>query len=403
MAVAEMKRVSVLLLRREHERLLKLLQRFGCVQLTQVDQSEAELQPGESRQAEHLEEDRNQLRWAIGKLSRYDKEKKSMFIPLPEVERAELEKEDRLLAMELVSHVEQLERQAGDLRGEETRLRLQQEQLSPWLELDIPFSQIKDTASCRVFIGMASGRGFAQLAEDWANHLVVLRQLGSSRDSVSFLAFSHISQAEEFHQALRGIGYQQVIPGTGNETARTQLERVNQELEALGVKMNQIDGEMETAALRLPMLRVAYEAFSAREARFDAHGKMAHTASSSLMSGWVPARAADALAERIKDDFPDAQVAISDPKEGEEPPVLLDNPALVSPYEAVISGFALPAPSAVDPTAVMMPFFACFFGMMVSDAGYGLVMAILIPILIKIIKPSEGERRFSGFWPAAVS
>ncbi len=396
MAIAEMKHVSVLLQRREHERLLKLLQRFGCVQLTQVDQSEAELQPGENRQAEHLEEDRNQLHWAIGKLSRYDKEKKSMFIPLPGVERAELEKEDRRQAMELVSQVEQLERQAGDLRGEETRLRLQQEQLSPWLELDIPFNQINDTASCRVFIGTAPGRGLAQLAEDWANRLVVLRQLGSSRDSVSFLAFSHISQAEEFHQALRGIGYQQVVPGTGDETARTQLERVNQALEALDVKMNQIDREMETAALRLPMLRVAYEAFTAREARFDAYGKMAHTSSASLMTGWIPARVADALAEKIKEEFSAAQVAFSDPIEGEEPPVLLDNPSLVRPYEAIVSGFALPAPDALDPSAVMMPFFACFFGMMVSDAGYGLMMAILIPILVRIMKPSEGGRKI--FW-----
>ncbi len=48
--------------------------------------------------------------------------------------------------------------------------------------------------------------------------------------------------------------------------------------------------------------------------------------------------------------------------------------------------------------------------MMVSDAGYGLMMALLIPILIKIIKPSKGVRKlmwvlamggvFTVFWGA---
>lgn len=396
MAVAEMRRISVLIPRREHARLLKALQRFGCVQLTEVERTETELPPWESQQAGTLEEQQNQLHWAINRLSRYDKEKRSMFTPLPGVEQEILAREDHLKAMELVSQVEGLERQNGDLRGEEARLRLQQEQLSPWLEMDIPFNMLKDTAACRVYVGTAPGRGILQLAEDWADRPVVIRRFGSIRESVSFLAISHASQADAFHQALKEIGYQQVVPGTGEETARTQLMRVNEALDGIEEKKNEIVREMELAAAHLPRLRLAFEALSAGKARADARSKMAHTASASLMAGWVPARAAEAMSAKIREEFPDAQVALSLPKEGEEPPVLLDNPALVSPYESVVTGFALPAPGAVDPTAVMMPFFACFFGMMVSDAGYGLMMAILIPILVRIMKPSKGARKL--FW-----
>ncbi len=394
MALAEMKRVSVLIPRRDHESLLKTLQRFGCVQMTEVNKAETELPPSESLKAGSLEEQRDQLHWTINRLSRYDKEKKSMFIPLPAVEGEALLQEDHHQAMELVSRVERLERQSGDLRGEEARLRQQQEQLSPWLEMDIPFSRLKDTSSCRLFLGTAPGRGLALLSEEWADRPVVIRRFGSIRESDSVLALSHA--AEEFHQALKGIGFQQAVPGTGEETARTQLMRVNEALDAIEKKKKEIVREMDLAAAHLPQLRVSYEALNAGKARADAHSKMAHTASASLMSGWVPARAAEAVSARIREEFPDAQVALALPEEGEEPPVLLDNPALVSPYESVVSGFALPAPGAVDPTAVMMPFFACFFGMMVSDAGYGLMMAILIPILVRIMKPSQGARKL--FW-----
>ena len=59
----------------------------------------------------------------------------------------------------------------------------------------------------------------------------------------------------------------------------------------------------------------------------------------------------------------------------------------------MVSGFSLPAPGTFDPTAIMTPFFVNFMGMMISDAGYGLMMAILIPILIMVRKPAPGTRR----------
>jgi len=123
---------------------------------------------------------------------------------------------------------------------------------------------------------------------------------------------------------------------------------------------------------------------------------MARTGSTAMMSGWVPKHLAGELSADIKKSFPDAQTALREPQEGEEPPVLLHNSPITRPYEAVVTGFALPAFGALDPTSVMMPFFACFFGMMVSDAGYGLLMALLIPLMVKFMQPSEGARKL--FW-----
>ncbi len=396
MAVAEMKRVSVLLLRGDHERLLRLLQRFGCVQLTKADQPEGGFEPAEGLEAQALEEDISRLRWAIAKLSRYDKEKKSMFTPLPGVGREALESEDHSHVMGLVAQTELLERQSGDLRGNETRLRQQEEQLLPWLGLDIPSGLLKDTSTCRVFTGQASAAGLAKMVQDWSGRPACIRALGNVRDAASFYALVHRSQAEEFLQALRGIGYQHVVPAAEEGTADTQYKKIQESLQALQLKNKGIEREMLALAVHLPALRLAYEALSAKKARLEAEANMAHTSSAALLRGWVPAYVAEALSKRIQEDFPVAQVTFSAPEAGEEPPVLLRNQPLVRPYEAVVSGFALPAPDALDPSAVMMPFFACFFGMMVSDAGYGLMMAILIPIMVRIMKPSEGGRKI--FW-----
>ena len=98
---------------------------------------------------------------------------------------------------------------------------------------------------------------------------------------------------------------------------------------------------------------------------------------------------------------PTVALEFYDPLEGEEPPVLLHNPKIATPFESVVSGFALPKSNSFDPTTIMMPFFVNFMGMMVSDAGYGLMMAILFPILIKLRKPAPGTRRLMWILMAA--
>ncbi len=396
MAVAEMKRVQILLMRRDQERLISMLQRFGCVHLTQVEAPEGEFQPAAGLAEAQVAEDLNTLRWAIARLSRFDREKRSMFAPLPEAGVALLQEKEQPEAMDVVRQVELLERRAGDLRGQETRLRLQAEQMLPWLSLDVPVEALRDTAATRVLTGRASARGLAQLAEDWRGRTALVRTLHTERDDAYFLAFVHRSEAEEFLSALRAVGYQHAAPPSGIGTVERQHEAALAELASLEAGAREVDAQLAALAERLPRLRLAYEALIARQQRLEARGRMAHTASVSLLSGWVPAHVAQPLEQKVKDAFPDAQVALTSPEEGEEPPVLLRNNVLVRPYEAVVTGFSLPAPDAVDPTAVMMPFFACFFGMMVSDAGYGLMMAILIPILVKIMKPSEGGRKI--FW-----
>ena len=107
------------------------------------------------------------------------------------------------------------------------------------------------------------------------------------------------------------------------------------------------------------------------------------------------------MEEALKNVSPTVALEFYDPLADEEPPVLLHNTKAASPFESVVSGFSLPAPSSFDPTAIMMPFFVNFMGMMISDAGYGLMMAIIIPILIIARKPAQGTKRLLWILTAA--
>lgn len=395
MAIVDMQHLSILLMKRDEEALLALLQRAGCVQF--VDHSvQDQAQATSDGHRERVEEQLGRIKWAINRLMKYSTQKQSMFTPLPLAQRSAIESEDLSDILPVIEQLEHLEKQAGELRGHQTRLAQTEEQLRPWLALDASMDELASTSSTRTWTGQAPNRGFLQLVETWQGRPVIISQLSQQRDTVYFYAVAHQSVVEDFLSSLRAIGFQPAAPLSGSLTPKQQLDKVEQEAQSLQGKNEHIQREIEQLSSHVPALKLAYESLSAAQSRQEAKQLITQSQSTALMSGWVPKHIAPALVEEIQKQFPSAQTALRDPQEGEEPPVLLRNNAITRPYEAVVSGFTLPAPGALDPTSMMMPFFACFFGMMVSDAGYGLVMALLIPILIKVMQPSEGGRKI--FW-----
>ena len=83
MAIVDMQRLEVLTMKRDHTRLLQFLQRAGCVQLIPVQADESQFGAIDHEQKYLAEDTQNRIKWAIGRLSKYDTEKQSMFKPLP--------------------------------------------------------------------------------------------------------------------------------------------------------------------------------------------------------------------------------------------------------------------------------------------------------------------------------
>lgn len=101
-------------------------------------------------------------------------------------------------------------------------------------------------------------------------------------------------------------------------------------------------------------------------------GGTAHTAS---LTGWLPQRDVGALRTALAEVAASVIVTELDADAAGEPPVLLDNPPPVRPYQRLISFFGLPRSGSIDPstlTAAVLPF---LFGVMVGDLVYGAVLA----------------------------
>ncbi len=82
-----------------------------------------------------------------------------------------------------------------------------------------------------------------------------------------------------------------------------------------------------------------------------------------------------------------------EPAEDEDVPVLLENGSFSSPVEGITKMYAMPSKTDVDPTPVMSFFYYLFFGMMLSDAGYGVVLVIGTMIARKKFKLENSMRK----------
>lgn len=117
-----------------------------------------------------------------------------------------------------------------------------------------------------------------------------------------------------------------------------------------------------------------------------------------VLEGWVPARARRTLDSGLSAAFGD-EVVVSEVSreewESEQAPVVLSNPRLFRPFETLVGLMPLPRYGSIDPTPFVAVFFPAFFGVMVGDIGYGLVLAALGLVLHARSRPGTTLRNVS--------
>ena len=118
------------------------------------------------------------------------------------------------------------------------------------------------------------------------------------------------------------------------------------------------------------------------------------TAHAFVLDGWLPTAAQNRLAHALQDRLGTAVVTETVAREqwGAEAPVVLRNPRLFRPFEVLTAMLPLPRYGSLDPTPFVAVFFPMFFGLMLGDVGYGLVLAILALLVRARAAPASVRR-----------
>lgn len=399
MAIAEMKKLTLLGLNRDKHRLLKALQRLSCVEIVAQDATEERPAPElEERRAQELNHRIARLDLAISRLAAFDPNKPGLLSVRPEAG------DDQVAAalgasgeiMEAVDRLEEIERTRGELRTREVREEALIAQLAPWEELDVPLEEITETRSAEVLLATMSLKNWPAFEAGCARlNAVSVQRVSGGREGVNALVALHKSEAEALDTLMREVGATRVHFEEMNGTAALLIDQAYGRIRRMHEVRAQLTEEVRKLAEHLPLMRLLRDIEAAERDRVAGALKCVGTTSAFYLTGWAPADRRGAIEAEVLKLSPSCELEFSDPAEGEQPPTFMVNRPYVRPFESIVRMFSLPDPGGFDPTFIMMPFWVCFFGMMVSDAAYGIILGALAAyVYVKLKGRGIGQMAF---------
>jgi len=394
-----MKHLRLLGMESEREALLKAMQDMECVEISSIDGSEEALKSGfakpDDKALMSAQEASRAYRTALASLDRFAPEKKGMFRKRQGVSRATFfSAESEENARTAAETINKDTRRLGEIESERTKNEALRATLAPWLTVDAPLGGA-DGALAVFFgtVGLNVTDDALKALADSLDGLLTWQQSSSDRSLRYLLVMCHGSVKERALSALRDLGFSTVSFRGMTGTAKENDKALAENLAALEKERQEIEQRIAGLGGKREALLEASDRAAIALRREEAKSRLVGTDKVFLLEGWLPA---DRCAEIEKTLKPfTCAIETREPTEDEYPqvPVQLKNNKLTRPLNMVTEMYSLPAYGTLDPNPLMAPFFILFYGIMMADMGYGLLMMIASVIISKKYRPkgTSGE------------
>lgn len=394
-----MKHLRLLGMESEREALLKTMQDLECVEISHIDGSEEALKTGlakpDDRALLNAQEESRAYRAALAALDRFAPEKKRLFRKRQGVSRASFfDEENERQARAAAEAINADMRRLGEIESERTKNEALRASLAPWLAVDAPLDSTDGVLSLLFgTVGATVTDDALRALSDSLSGLLTWQQASSDKTLRYLLIACHKSVKEQALSALRELGFSTVSFRGLCGTAEENDKKLEAALAALESERREIERRVEGFGGNRETLLEASDRAAILLRREEAKSRLVETDKVFLLEGWLPADRCTAL-EKALEPFTCA-VETREPAEDEYPqvPVQLRNNKLTRPLNMVTEMYSLPAYGTLDPNPLMAPFFILFYGIMMADMGYGLLMMIASVIIGKKYRPkgTSGE------------
>ena len=398
MAKLKMKTVRIIALRQDRKRLLEHLQDSALVQLTKSEKSrEGFRRVNVTPQMQVFERNVELTRQALKILDSVKPEKTSMldsFKGRREIDPDEIGviASNAKKVIEVCTRITELDKECSDNAAEQIRVKTQLAQLESWRKLDIPLNT-EGTRSTAVFIGSLPEQYTEQrlktaLAEENPKLEFELEIQFSEPKLTNAVIFTPKSQKTMAEEALRSLGFARPLSPT-HKIPKEKTKRLTDESERLVRETEEARAEIATYEDMREKIKETQDYFSFRADKYNVINHLDHSRHVFIVEGYVPeedCEKLEALCVRVATcvvEFEDAD---------DDAPVKLKNNKFAEPAQGILTMYASPGKTDLDPTPVLAFFFYFFFGMMFSDAGYGVLMVIATGLMIKLFKPDKKMR-----------
>lgn len=397
MAVTAMTKVMIVSHRSQASQLLEAMQNESICQVLNADEAVVSKDMPElivqGQRPKDIEALLNRLQSCIAFLGSFAPAKKgltSVLSPRTVIDEKSYRQviSDRQIP-EFLNQCQQTQAAIEKAKTEIENLNAPLEMLRPWMALETPVEQIGQLKTTTCWAGLIPSRQFEQVAEQITQLGAAVQQVGTAAHKFACLIACLKEQADEVQKLLRCADFEPVsfepMTGTVAELIKKYAQRLNQTKKQLLEHYDKAESLSENL-LKLEILYDHYHNLLNREQAKDTAPATEHTV---ILEGWVKHADFPRL-QKIVSRFEAASVTKIQPAEDEKIPVEIENKRPWRPFEVITRLYGMPQHFEVDPTAFLAPFFAIFFALCLTDAGYGLV---IIALMVFFIRKLRGDKK----------
>ena len=400
--IVKMKKLRVIAMADEREKLMDGMLRLGCMEISEPtdklnDPEWTELLHPESSALTQRRLEQSEVNTALDAIGRYGRTKEKLFRRRPAVTEADfLDDGAAQKAGEASRGINDALKRLDQLQTDESRMQALRASLEPWAGLDAPLEHhgtahtISRLEVCPAGVGLDEVRA----ALDEADAAAELWEISADKQQRYVYLLCFRPDEERVQEILRGFGFSVTSFAIPQGTAQ---ENIAHENELIAANHAQQEGVIESLARSesdRDLLRLYADRLSTETLREAGVESLLTDGTVVAFEGWAPAERMDEVGALLDDCGCAWEASDPTPEEYPDVPVSLKNNWFTRPLNMVTDMYSLPSYDGVDPNPLMSFFFILFFGIMMADMAYGLIMILISLLVVKKTRPNGTTMRY---------
>ena len=410
MAIVKMSKFNLLVFNSERKNLLHKLQKFDEVHFMDLKENE-ELDEYDLENVKEPEsivvinEEINRINYAIEALSKYQKKDSALKV-LKEgrttLEFSEIEeKANKVDYKSICKQVIEINSDMDQLSQDIANTNIKIKEICPWIKLDVPIKNLMSLEHVKLMIGKFPAR-FKQKVEEGfvSTEYTYFEVLSESGGNLYVLIITNDEEEDLVNEMLRNNYFSDIkieIEGKPEE----EVKKLKNEVELKQKQISKNEEKLKKLSQKVIDLQIVYEYLMNVILRTEESENFLTTESVNVIEGYIPTSRSeefnDLVTSTLSNDIYYFKLEEAD-KDDTNAPILLKNSKYTRAFESLTTMYAYPKYNELDATGVMAPFYSFFFGMMIADAGYGLLLLLGTVIALKIFKLGEEQKNTMRFF-----
>ena len=294
-----------------------------------------------------------------------------------------------------------IDQEVSSLKERQETLTSQLDELRSNIELVQNLQFVKedlnifDLESAVCFFGVVPAKVHAQLLESLASTEAVVAY-SSGADPVKMIVTVPKEALEKFGSVIQKADVRlQRVPALKGMPAEV-LARLQDEQRARGSEVGEIRGQLNSLSERFyGIISQVEEQLSIEARQLEVVNSFGFTDSAFVLEGWVPSKRLQAVKDSLSRSAGSTKV-FEIASEQEDRPTLLENPARLKFFESFIRFYTIPLSNEFDPSILFALAFPIFFGFMLGDVGYAVLILLISIWIIRRVNHPERKTLIPG-------